>query len=148
MVFTVAGNVSLAFLRFRGEGKPLLSCLVQNFAWAPFLTIFIGGLSLHVSQAILSHLCSIDMSWGATAKELENTTFWKELAKVGRKFKFTFMFCALMSAVMIVLAVALPDSLETWRITQVSTIFPLAMLVAGHALCPIVLNPSLMLFTW
>jgi membrane glycosyltransferase len=87
MVFTFAGFLCLAILRFRGDNKPLVACLVENIIWAPFMTIFIGGLSMHVSQAILCHLCGIDMSWGATAKELENTTFFKEMGKVGRKFK-------------------------------------------------------------
>lgn len=58
------------------------------------------------------------------------------------------MFMGFLTVVMIVLSVVLPDSLASWKITQVSVIFPLALLVAGHVLSPIALNPSLMLFKW
>jgi len=74
--------------------------------------IFMGGISMHVSQAILSHMFSIDMSWGATAKEVSNTTFFDELPLVVKRFKFTFAFTILMTAGIIVLAVAVP---EEWR---------------------------------
>jgi len=30
------------------------------------------------------------MSWGATSKEAENTTFFEEMPKTLQKFKFTF----------------------------------------------------------
>jgi len=74
--------------------------------------IFMGGLSMHVSQAILSHMFSIDMSWGSTAKEVSNTTFFQELPLVIKRFKFTFAFTLTMTAAMVVLGVAVP---EEWR---------------------------------
>lgn len=33
------------------------------------LSVFLGGLSLHLSQAILCHFFEIDMTYGATSKE-------------------------------------------------------------------------------
>ena len=87
IVFNVVGNIALAVLRYRlGEKGVLqsrkfnpclliitpayLSVVVENFKWVPLLTIFLGGLSLHVSQALLSHMFEINMTWGATAKEV------------------------------------------------------------------------------
>jgi hypothetical protein len=48
-------------------------------------------------------MLSIDMSWGATSKEAENTTFFEEMLKILQKFKFAFVFCFVMIAVMVVL---------------------------------------------
>jgi len=145
IIFSGLGNVSLAVLRYRIGEKGILSSLVENFSWVPLLMIFLGGVSLHVSQAILSHLFSIDMSWGATSKEAENTTFFAEIPKVLRKFKFTFIFCGGCTAMMIVLAVAAPPF---WRITLFTAIFPLCTLIVGHFFLPVALNPGLMRFTW
>ncbi len=107
--------------------------------------IFLGGISLHVSQALLSHMLEIDMSWGATAKEVEDTTFFKEMPKLVKKFRFTFLFCIVMIGVMVAGVFFFP---VLWRIDTVVAIYPLATLVTGHMLLPIVLNPALMMFTW
>ncbi|KAH0367056.1 hypothetical protein KCU65_g4911, partial [Aureobasidium melanogenum] len=145
VVFTGLGNFALAILRYRTGEKSLLSSLVTNIMWIPLMTIFLGGISLHVSQALLSHLVSIDMNWGATSKEVENTTFFKEVPKVIKNFKFTFLFCIGAAIGMAMLATVVPFY---WKIDQFFAIFPLANIVVSHFLLPIALNPSLMLFTW
>jgi membrane glycosyltransferase len=145
VVFTALGNVSLAVLRYRTDEQGILGALVTNFMWVPMMMLFLGGLSLHLSQALLSHLFGIDMNWGATSKEAENTTFFKECAKVVKNFKFTFIFCLLIAAGMVVCAQFLPWN---WQIRQFFAIWPLATLVFSHFFLPIMLNPNLMLFTW
>ena len=67
VVFQALGIVSLAVLRYRVEGRSLIGAFFENLKWLPLLTIFLGGISLHVCQAICCHMCSIDMSWGATS---------------------------------------------------------------------------------
>ncbi|KAL9038197.1 MAG: hypothetical protein Q9180_003277 [Flavoplaca navasiana] len=145
VVFTALGNVALAVLRYRLDEQGILSALVGNFKWIFLLTIFLGGISLHVSQALLCHMFSIDMSWGATAKEVENTSFFEEVPKLIKKFKFTFIWCFTMAGGMIYLAVAPPPF---WGIRGITAIWPMTTVVASHFLLPIVLNPSLMLFTF
>lgn len=145
IVFTALGNLALAILRYRISERSLLSAIWECFKWIPMLNLYLGGISLHVSQAILSHLFSIDMSWGATSKEVENTTFFKEIPKVLKGFKFTFIFCILCTAMMIVLAEFAPP---LWRITGIVPIYPLCSIVVSHFLVPLALNPSLMLFTF
>jgi hypothetical protein len=117
----------------------------ENFKWVPLLMIFLGGISLHISQALLSHMFEVDMSWGATAKELEDTTFFKEMPKLLKKFRFTFVFCILMIGLMVAGVFVFP---ALWRINTLVAIYPLANLVTGHMLLPVVLNPALMMFTW
>ncbi|KAI9831674.1 MAG: hypothetical protein M1819_004740 [Sarea resinae] len=145
VVFSALGNVSLAVLRYRIEERTLFGALLENFKWIPLMTVFLGGLSMHVSQALLSHMFEIDMSWGATAKEAENTTLFIEIPRLLKKFKFTFLFCLATSAGMVVCALFVPP---LWRIDTFVAIWPIGAIVVGHFLLPVVLNPGLMLFTW
>lgn len=145
VVFTGLGSVSLAVLRYRMSEQSLLAALWMNLKWTPLITIFFGGISVHISQALVSHMFGIDMNWGATSKEMTNTTFFEEVPKVIKSFKYTFSMCILLIAGMIVMATVAP---EEWRITLFPAIYPLAWTVSCHFLLPIVLNPSLMLFTW
>ncbi|WPH01751.1 Hypothetical protein R9X50_00460300 [Acrodontium crateriforme] len=145
IVFSALGNLSLAVLRHRIGEKGFLSAIFENLCWIPLMTIFLGGVSIHISQALLSHMFGIDMTWGATSKEAEDTTFFKEIPKVIKNFKFTFVFCFLCTAMMIVAAQFLP---AMWRIDSIISIFPMSMVVAGHFFLPVALNPGLMRFTW
>lgn len=144
-IFTALGNFALAILRYRLGERSLIASLWECYKWVLLLALFLGGLSMHVSQALLSHMFSIDMSWGATAKEAENTTFFKEIPKILKKFKITFIFVILMGAGMVCLATIAPP---LWRITTFIAIFPLAQILFAHIMLPIALNPSLMMFTW
>ncbi|KAL6252468.1 hypothetical protein RBB50_000187 [Rhinocladiella similis] len=151
LVFTALGNLALAIMRYRIEEKTLGSALYENFRWIPLLTVFLGGISLHVSQAILSHLFSVDMSWGATSKEATDTSFFKEVPVILRKFRLTFVFCVVLSLGMIIVAGIGPLGAFVpydWQISFFTAIWPLATVVASHALLPLVLNPGLMQFTF
>jgi hypothetical protein len=46
---------------------------------------FFGGLSIPLSQAILAHLFSYNMTWGATKKEVERSNFFKEVPKIMKR---------------------------------------------------------------
>jgi hypothetical protein len=109
--------------------------------------VFFGGMSLHVSQAILCHMFGIDMSWGATAKEVEFSNFFIEIPKVAKTFKYSMMMCLTVITGMVIMAKAefIPWS---WNITQFVAIFPLAMICGCHLLLPVALNPGLMTFSW
>ena len=119
--------------------------MAENIKWIPMFTIFMGGLSLHLSQALLSHFFEIDMSWGATAKEAEEVNFGQETLRILRRFKFTFVFCFGCTGLMIAGYFAFPWG---WQIDAFSSIFPLAMIVVCHFGLPVLLNPALMMFTW
>ena len=123
------------------------SLVFENFKWILMLAIFLGGLSLHVSAALLSHMFEINMTWGATSKEAEFSNFFIEVPKVLKKFKFSMTFALLGIAGMIVLATGTfipPD----WQIKDFVAILPMATVTVSHMLLPIVLNPALMTFSW
>ncbi|ESZ96506.1 hypothetical protein SBOR_3128 [Sclerotinia borealis F-4128] len=145
IVFTALGNVSLAILRYRLSERTFFSSLLENFKWLFLMSIFLGGISMHVSQSLVSHFLEIDMTWGATAKEVEDVTFFEEIPRLLKRFKYTFLFCILASFCMLVCALLVPWN---WRIDTFVAIFPLCTVVVSHFLMPIVLNPALMMFTW
>jgi len=147
IVFNGLGNIALAVMRYRIGERSLGYALFENFKWTFMLAIFLGGLSLHVSQALLAHMFEIDMTWGATAKEAEFSNFFIEVPKVLKKFKFSMIFSILGIAGMIVLAVA-PFVPYDWKITDFVAILPMATVTVSHLLLPLALNPALMTFSW
>jgi len=100
IAFVVVINLSLTWAGLQ------LSALWENLMWIPFLWalflqffprsslngiyyysfFFFGGLSIPMSQAILAHLFSYNISWQATKKEVERSNFFKEVPKIFRRF--------------------------------------------------------------
>ncbi|TVY71345.1 hypothetical protein LSUE1_G008384, partial [Lachnellula suecica] len=147
IVFNGLGNIALAVMRYRIGERSLLYSLFENFKWTFMLAIFLGGLSLHVSQALLCHMFEIDMTWGSTSKEAEFSNFFIEVPKVLKKFKFSMLFSIIGIVGMIVLAVA-PFVPYDWMIKDFVAILPMATVTASHLLLPLALNPALMTFSW
>jgi hypothetical protein len=139
------GLFSKSHPQYRVEGRSLIGVLIENLTWLPLMTIFLGGISVHVGQAIGSHMLGIDMSWGATAKEETRTSFFSEIPTILKKFKFTFIFVFLSTTAMIVLAGVGPVGAfvpHQWQIKDFTAIFPLSLLVGFHFIMPLVLNPG------
>ncbi|KAB5528948.1 glycosyl transferase family group 2-domain-containing protein [Coniochaeta sp. 2T2.1] len=147
IVFNGLGNVALAVMRYRLGERNLLYAFFENFKWTLLLAIFLGGLSLHVSQALLAHMFEIDMTWGATSKEAEFSNFFIEVPKVLKKFKFSMIFSLTFIVGMVIMAVA-PFVPVGWRITDFVAILPMATVAVSHFLLPLALNPALMTFSW
>lgn len=123
----------------------LLPALVGNLKWILLLTIFLGGVFLHISQAILCHLFSVNLERGATAKEIVDLPFTEEIAKVLRRFRKCFLFCTVSAGGMAYMSLGAP---VLWRINFFTAIWPLSTVVFAHFSLPVVLNPGLMRFKW
>lgn len=123
----------------------ILTSILENLKWMPMFSIFFGGLSFHLSLAILAHFFSIDMQWGATNKEKENSNFFKEFPKILNSFKWLFVIMVLCIGMMIYLGCFAPRG---WDIKGVTAVVPLTMSIVSHILLPFVLNPSLMIFNY
>ncbi|KAI0086871.1 glycosyl transferase family group 2-domain-containing protein [Irpex rosettiformis] len=147
-VFPVLGNLGFTLLEYRLGQRSLWDSLVENLTWVPFFFFFFGGLSIHLSQALLAHLFSYNITWGATKKEVERSNFWLEVPKIVKRFWIALVSCVVVSAGMVVLATEVVPI--GWRIpgTNWAVIFPLAITVGSHVLYPIVLNPWLMIFSY
>ena len=109
---------------------------------------FFGGLSIHLSQALLAHLFSYNITWGATKKEVERSNFFIEVPRILRRFWLALVISFLMFAMIIVFTTNLVPS--GWQIPGAdwAVIFPLAIVAGSHILFPIVLNPWLMIFSY
>lgn len=90
-----------------------------------FSFFFFGGLSIPLSQAILAHLFSYNISWGATKKEVERSNFFKEIPKIAKRFWFPLLASFIIIAGVVV--VSTPLIPVEWRIGSDgwAVIFPL-----------------------
>ncbi|KAI0087250.1 glycosyl transferase family group 2-domain-containing protein [Irpex rosettiformis] len=148
VVFYGSGNVGFTLLEYRLGKRGIFWALLENIAWVPFFFFFFGGLSIPLSQAILAHLFSYNITWGATKKEVERSNFFKEIPKIFKRFWFSLLLSSLIIIGMIIVATPLVP--VEWRVGSDSwaVIFPLALVCASHILFPIVLNPWLMVFSY
>ena len=87
---------------------------------------FFGGLSIPLSQAILAHLFSYNISWGATKKEVERSNFIKEIPKIWKRFWFSLLVATIILAGIVVVSLGFVP--PQWRIdgSGWAVIFPLA----------------------
>ncbi|CAG7848461.1 SubName: Full=Uncharacterized protein {ECO:0000313/EMBL:CCA73139.1} [Serendipita indica DSM 11827] len=147
-IFPLCGNIAHTLLEYRIGHKGLLAALWENIIWIPFFFVFFGGLSIHLSKAILAHLFSYNITWGATKKEVERSNFFLEVPKILVRFRVALVVCFITVGGMVVLA--LPFVPLDWKIpyNNWSVIIPLAISAISHFLYPIVLNPYLMVFSY
>ncbi|KAJ6492434.1 glycosyl transferase family group 2-domain-containing protein [Mycena vitilis] len=148
VVFPGLGNLGFTLLEYRLGHRNFFGALIENLRWVPFFLFFFGGLSIHLSTAILAHLFSYDMTWGSTVKEVERSTFWIEVPRIWERFKLSFIICFAAIVMMIVMqSNAVPFE---WQIPGYNWALniPLSLVVGCHILLPIVLNPWLMIFSY
>ncbi|KAH7869394.1 glycosyl transferase family group 2-domain-containing protein [Lentinula edodes] len=148
VVFPSLGNLGFTMLEYRLGHRSIWSSAVENLRWVPFLLFFFGGLSTHLSTAMLVHLFSYDMTWGSTGKEVEKSTFWIEVPRIIKNFKLSIIICLLLIAMMVVFTTdAVPFA---WQILgwDWALIIPLSLVVGCHLFLPIVLNLWLMKFSY
>lgn len=147
-VFPLCGNIAHTLLEYRLGQKGLIAAFIENVLWMPFFVIFFGGLSIHLSKAILAHLFSYNITWGATKKEVERSNFFLEVPKILVRFRVALILCVLTIGGMIALTV--PIFPLDWRIpySNWSVVTPLAISIVSHLAYPILLNPYLMVFSY
>ncbi|EMD36045.1 hypothetical protein CERSUDRAFT_115957 [Gelatoporia subvermispora B] len=148
VVFPGLGNLGYTLLEYRLGQRGLFACLLENLTWVPFFFFFFGGLSIHLSQALLAHLFSYNITWGATKKEVERSNFWKEVPKILQRFWLVLLISFAFCVTMIIMTT---DVIPTgWQIDgwDWAAIFPLAVVAGCHILYPIVLNPWFMIFSY
>lgn len=79
-----------------------VSVLTRSSSLCSFF--FFGGLSIHLSQALLAHMFSYNITWGATKKEVERSNFWLEVPKIIKRFWIALVLCILALVAMTILA--------------------------------------------
>ncbi|EJF59433.1 hypothetical protein DICSQDRAFT_181943 [Dichomitus squalens LYAD-421 SS1] len=148
VVFPGAGNVGFTLLEYRLGQRNILDSFIENVTWIPFFFFFFGGLSIHLSQALLAHMFSYNIQWGATKKEVERSNFWQEVPKILKRFWIAFVISFACCGAMVILTTdAVPIG---WRIFgwDWAVILPLAIFAGCHIAYPIILNPWFMVFAY
>jgi len=92
--------------------------------------VFFGGLSIHISQAILAHLFSYNITWGATKKEVERSNFWMEVPKILKRFWLSLVVSTL--CVIAVVVFSLGFIPPEWRIEKSSWSIILPLVYVLH----------------
>lgn len=160
-VFVVVSPLTFAWYRHRLGDKHFFWALLESFMWMPFfgkffyrllfillsissnqilthgmyLVIFFGGISWHISYALLAHMFCLPIEWSSTAKELESGGFFIGMDRVFKVFKYVLIFMVCMSAGLIYLAQFAPYG---WKITAWTSILPIANQIFGHVMLPII----------
>ncbi|KAK7037791.1 hypothetical protein VNI00_010752 [Paramarasmius palmivorus] len=137
VVFPGLGNIGFTLLEYRIGHRSLLGAVIENLRWVPFFVFFFGGLSIHLSTAILAHMFSYDMTWGSTGKEVEKSTFWIEVPRILRNFRLSFTICIAIIAMMIIMSTDLIPfeyQIPGWNW---ALIIPVSLVVGCHALVPL-----------
>jgi cellulose synthase/poly-beta-1,6-N-acetylglucosamine synthase-like glycosyltransferase len=147
-VFPVLGNVAFTLLEYRLSIRGIGSALAENLTWIPFFFFFFGGLSIHLSQALLAHLFSYNITWGATKKEVEKSNFFEEVPRILRRFRLALIISAVSIITMIIFSTSLLPIGYQIPTNAWAVLFPLALVATCHILFPIVLNPWLMIFSY
>ncbi|OCK77120.1 hypothetical protein K432DRAFT_418823 [Lepidopterella palustris CBS 459.81] len=133
-VFNVISPITFAWFRYRMGERTFIWLLFEGMKWMPIFLIFFGGMSWHISSALLAHLLSLNIEWSSTAKELEATNFFISMDKVFKTFRWMLLFMVPLIGGMIYLACSAPRG---WRIQDFTSIVPLANQVGAHMLLPL-----------
>jgi hypothetical protein len=99
---------------------------------------FFGGLSIHLSKALLAYLFSYNIQWGATVKEVERSNFFLEVPRILKRFRVSLVlsFLGLVSMIVLSLPGVVP---EGWRFhnSNWGPILPYAVTCSLHLLYPV-----------
>ncbi|KAJ6615839.1 glycosyl transferase family group 2-domain-containing protein [Mycena sp. CBHHK59/15] len=139
VVFPGLGNLGFTLLEYRLGHRNFFSALIENLRWVPFFLFFFGGLSIHLSTAILAHLFSYNIA---------DVLFALAVPRIWQRFKLSFIICFAAIIMMIVFtsgAVPFEWQIPGW---DWALNIPLSLVVGCHILLPIVLNPWLMIFSY
>ncbi|KIJ67351.1 hypothetical protein HYDPIDRAFT_108072 [Hydnomerulius pinastri MD-312] len=147
-VFPGSGNLGFIMLEYRLGHRSMIGAIIETVTWVPFFFFFFGGLSIHLSTALLAHMFSYNITWGATKKEVERSNFFIEVPRILKRFWLAFVLSFACFAMMIIFSLdfVTPD----WQIpgSYWAVILPLSLVAGSHVLFPIVLNPWLMIFSY
>lgn len=146
LIYTGVSTVAIAVVRYRAGLQSWWTAIWGQIKFIPFAVVFFGGLPYHCLTALMSHLFGLNMSWGATLKDIDMVGFYKEVPMLVRRFWRMDIICIIVVAGSAILTTDLVP-LE-WRLYSVYKVFPLFFIFSLHLLYPIILNPNLVRFSF
>ncbi|KAH7031442.1 glycosyl transferase family group 2-domain-containing protein [Microdochium trichocladiopsis] len=133
-MFQVISPICYAIYRHRVGDANFFRAYWEGLKWNAFFIVFFGGLSWHLSYALLAHLFSLPIEWASTAKEIEAGGFFVSIENVWKTYKWVIMFNVPLCVGMVYLGQFAPYD---WTINTFVAIVPLSTQLAGHLLLPL-----------
>ncbi|PMD58223.1 uncharacterized protein K444DRAFT_592129 [Hyaloscypha bicolor E] len=137
VIFNLVSPIAYNFLLWRLGKTNFFKGMWVTIKWMPFFMVFFGGLSIHLTKAIVCHFFSINMEWASTGKELEETGFFIGMDKIIKDFKYMYIIVFSLTAMMVYLGVYAPVG---WKINDFTIVLPVGNQLACHFLLPVVLG--------
>ncbi|ORY82425.1 glycosyl transferase family group 2-domain-containing protein [Protomyces lactucae-debilis] len=125
------------FVRYRVKEVTLFRGLLDSLKYFAITTIFLQGISMHVSRCLALHLLGRKMTWESTSKSLEESSVQSDLPMIWGRFKAMYIILLIMLCMVIALGFAVP---ENWRITSFGAVFPLLWLICWHLCVPVLMH--------
>lgn len=102
--------------------------------------LFFNSVLFYLTEACTTYFFSMKVTWGATAKEAKDTTFWEALIETITAYKYEYvLYVTLLAGYSAALWIYHIDIYRGWAIP---------CYCAGHILGPIVLNPRILTLSW
>lgn len=137
-VFNVAGTIGLVLCRSRSGHKSFWGSAAEGIKHVPAIIVFFSGIAYHILCAVLAFLFSINMTWGATSKDYQQTSFGQIL----RRFWHCYL---VMSSLLIAVTIGMSPLVSmTWRVEGVTILFPIFLTITMHFLFPVLLDPGIL----
>ncbi|PWN87938.1 hypothetical protein FA10DRAFT_215120, partial [Acaromyces ingoldii] len=138
VVFNFAGALGLIFCRARSGHKGFFSSAWDGLQHLPAIIVFFSGIAYHVSCSVLAYFFSVNMTWGATSKDYQQTS----IGQVIRRFWHCYL---VMGVLLVAISIGMSPLLPmTWRIEGFTVLFPLFLAIVMHFLFPILLDPGIL----
>ncbi|OAQ59804.1 glycosyltransferase family 2 protein [Pochonia chlamydosporia 170] len=143
VVFNGLGSVAFSMVRHQLKEEVFWRALLEAIKWLPFLILYFGGISLNCAKALFCHAFSINIEWASTAKEPGPSGFFIGLDKMISSFKYTWLICIALAAMIIYFAVGAPWGYTITpgpHSTAMVAIVPLAVQICSAFFLPLALG--------
>ncbi|KAF4963889.1 hypothetical protein FSARC_8142 [Fusarium sarcochroum] len=143
VIFNGVGSLAFSMVRHQLKEEVFWRALLQSIKWLPFLIIYFGGISINCAKALLCHAFSINIEWASTAKEPGPSGFFIGLDKMIASFKYTWLICVTLAAMMVYFAIGAPWGYTITpgpHSTATVAIVPLAIQIASAFFLPLTLG--------
>lgn len=138
VIFGIKDAIVGPIVQYRLKEVSLIRGFVNSINHFVITSLFLQGISMHVSKCLFWHLSGYRMSWEATNKSVtDNATLFQDLPVIWKRFRTVYCIIAILASVVVVLAIAVPYN---WRITDPKGLIPLVWTLFWHASVPILMH--------
>lgn len=140
LLFSVLSPVATLTIRRKitsglSNSQSLLADVAEEISFNILFFIFYTGVPLLVFKGIAWHILGLNLTWGATTKELDHdvsicSLFWEILRTLRLQFGVMFMYVGYIAMLYFVIGCG------PWYGAS-----PMVMLIVGHLITPFLMNP-------